>query len=201
MIGLHCLSAFTTFATSRRHERHRKSGDRRLHCLSAFTTFATDPTSSGTFGSVTWSPLPFGVHHVRDEACHIQAHTLIKGLHCLSAFTTFATSRSHVGEGQNLMGNVSIAFRRSPRSRQRASLHHPASVVLSPLPFGVHHVRDGVVTPGGCSGSVCLHCLSAFTTFATRAVATQLPCRPVRHVSIAFRRSPRSRRRAAERET
>jgi len=64
---------------------------------------------------------------------------------------------------------VSIAFRRSPRSRPRPSKHHPhREQRASPLPFGVHRVPGGRVIP------------------VTQQEAGAL-------VSIAFRRSPRSR--------
>ncbi len=145
----------------------------RLHCLSAFTTFATGgwPAEAGECGSR--SPLPFGVHHVRDAARWVVAWTI-------SARSPLPFGVHHVRDSQSFghlwrmrmlsplpfgvhhvrdrlsrprtswPGSVSIAFRRSPRSRLPAHASVPAALLESPLPFGVHHVRDSRASSMSC---------------------------------------------------
>ena len=186
-----------------------------LHCLSAFSAFPTRISATTTF--VDWA-----------------------GLHCLSAFSAFPTWR--VAILIRVPHAVSIAFRRSVRSRPERKLwvvdlaspsplpfgvqcvpdtmtgpHKAKAGVTSPLPFGVQCVPDSAAQPSTGSDSppsplpfgvqcvpdhsACrqafenkkgLHCLSAFSAFPTSPGGSN-PDRS-RCVSIAFRRSVRSRR-------
>ncbi len=143
--------------------------DPRLHCLSAFTTFATPPKPARARIHGLVSPLPFGVHHVRDIA--LQTQSLYARIVSI-AFRRSPRSRRPFSRCLGRPGRrarVSITFRRSPRSR----------------------LYPDVLDAGG--RILCLHCLSAFTTFATpieQMGVDDSEC----YVSIAFRRSPRSRR-------
>src|SRR5260370_38350697 len=63
--------------------------------------------------------------------------------------------------------------------------------MLSPLPFGVHRVPARTILDSSDSDANSLHCLSAFTAFPPKLSLKLLKL--IEHVSIAFRRSPRSR--------
>jgi len=114
-----------------------------LHCLSAFSAFPTRPTrplSQATRGlsplpfgvqcvpdwsiyrlgggGIDWSPLPFGVQCVPDPARPGYRLGQGPGLHCLSAFSAFPTGATD-WPGRETRPEVSIAFRRSVRSRLR----------------------------------------------------------------------------------
>ncbi len=159
-----------------------------LHCLSAFTAFPTLLIRDGGQFQVG-SPLPFGVHRVPDFMLGVIGQTETYGLHCLSAFTAFPTL--WVSSNWPKRPRVSIAFRRSPRSRRGRGAERPGErlwsplpfgvhrvpdpsikgylppLVMSPLPFGVHRVPDTAKAREFIARLNCLHCLSAFTAFPT----------------------------------
>ena len=87
---------------------------------------------------------------------------------------------------------VSIAFRRSVRSRLLGAQYIRLLEKRSPLPFGVQCVPDPMLTRRMMSTrSQCLHCLSAFTAFPTGARRrTSSPQRRCLHCLSAFSAFP-----------
>jgi len=137
---------------------------RGLHCLSAFSAF---PTRLGPENSMSneRSPLPFGVQCVPDAWLCGWVGPGPGGLHCLSAFSAFPTNRMAWKCGR-VEYPVSIAFRRSVRSRHRSrtKLERQATVSIA--------FRRSV---------------------RSRRRPNSGNDQQLRHVSIAFRRSVRSR--------
>ncbi len=115
------------------------------------------------------SPLPFGVHRVPVR---------------------------RRGPRRGRAGNVSIAFRRSPRSGPRIAGTIRSPLSTSPLPFGVHRVPVPRARWAKSSGIGSLHCLSAFTAFRSlKPVKTSLARLKSLHCLSAFTafRSPCAR--------
>jgi len=114
-IRLHCLSAFSAFPTPDfGRDLCKDSG--RLHCLSAFSAFPT-PLWTSFVNRLTPSPLPFGVQCVPDplgergKRSSKPKSPLPFGVQCVPDVT-------EVVRNDNGTWTVSIAFRRSVRSRQ-----------------------------------------------------------------------------------
>ena len=167
---------------------------------------------------LTVSPLPFGVHCVPDEIrihkpARADASPLPFGVHCVPDIETQNKMKKYIV--------VSIAFRRSLRSRQMETSSFPTGENIVSIAFRRSLRSRPIIFTAGCpTEPSCLHCLSAFTAFPTRLLLpgaggtapclhclsafTAFPTRPrgvgddgPREVSIAFRRSLRSRLRAA----
>src|SRR6266567_1233416 len=185
----HCLSAFSAFTTAWSLKISWTCWTD-LHCLSAFNAFTTNPDRpqihQATRVSIAFrrsprsppqremkqqrdatfvSPLPFGVLRVD----HLGGGPSGGGEIAVSnSIRRSARSpRNRIMNDEYLQHDVSIAFRRSPRSPHWGELWHYIRTLLSPLPFGVlrvHHLRHDCETI----------------------------CREAQGVSIAFRRSPRS---------
>ena len=141
----------------------------------------------------TGSPLPFGVHRVPDQMTKMMTIGTACCLHCLSAFTAFPTAnpadRFTTASGclhclsaftafptadklevyRSTTQSVSIAFRRSPRSRRKLKvwldpqtimrLHCLSAFTAFPTSFGLRCLVARFSS---------LHCLSAFTAFPTQ---------------------------------